>query len=105
MKNLFLIFLLIFSFNSHSATMEDYCMGALDILNQNGFNFTYQELDPIFPIMLHNGMYCGRTTTGNMIHIYPQPDRIFVFDKFSVSNGYCVQTNGRYEKTTSDKCY
>ena len=110
MKNLISIFLLTFSFNSYSgyhydATMEDYCIGALEVLNQNGFNFTYKELDPFYPIMLHNGMYCGTTNTGNMIHIYPQPARIFVFDKFSTSYGYCVQQNGRYEKTTSSKCY
>ena len=106
MKKIIILIFLTFSFNSHSATMEDSCNAALSFLKQVGFNFTdYRSLKP-FRLSFFGGVSCVHTNTGNLIHFYTSPtNRIFVFDEFLVDGGYCVQLTGRYEKTTRDSCY
>lgn len=98
------------SSNSNSTNMnmdealEYACNGGLRFLKGIGFNFSSYQTSS--PFTIAGIISCGITNTGNSIHIYTSPkQRLFVFDEFSTIEGYCVQMNGKYEKTTANTCY
>jgi len=104
MRNLILIFLLTFSFNSYSETWEEgwqkICNDSLQILKNIGFNFSsYDSLDPV---QINNGVLCG-SADGYAIKIKPNPIlRIYFTGAFGM--GYCVHSSGKYEKLPEKDC-
>ena len=103
MKKLVILIFLTFSFNSHSATIEENCNFIITFLQTIGFNVSsYRTFNPF---SMPGWVNCGVTNTGNLIHYYTNPNRIFLFDEYSTNKGYCIQLTGAYEKTSSNSCY
>ena len=110
MKKIFIFLLFILFFNTVSAKASDYlsaCNTAIDRLKDYGFNFSkFTQSDSKTMITGYYGLGCGYPPNSeNMIAIMTSPIRIFVYDAYSLSKGYCVMlTTGQVFKTIIDKC-
>ena len=106
MKILIAIFLLTFSFNSYSDTLEEslqpYCNESLNFLKGIGFNFSSYILDPPKILQIYDGISCGMAD-GYVIILKPKP--IFrIYFTNSRETGYCVHLSGKYERIDREDC-
>ena len=95
MKILITIFLLTFSFNSNSATVEENCKKALSIVNDYGFNLSkYKPGEK--QTSLGDVLYCRKTVENYGITVRFNPQRIVVTDYSDVmSKSACIKDNGQ----------
>ena len=95
MKILITIFLLTFSFNSNSATVEENCKKALSIVNEYGFNLS-KYMPGEKQTRLGDILYCGTTVENYDITVSFQPQRISVNDYTDIfSKQACIKENGQ----------
>ena len=95
MRILIIIFLLIFSFNSNSATVEENCKKALSIVNEYGFNLSkYKPGEK--QTRLGAALYCCTTEENYRIIVTFQAQRISVTDISNImSKSACIKDNGQ----------